>query len=107
MRLRKSTALPLGDDALGVQGLGHLAAGVQFQKQLEHPPHQLGLGAIDDVSLVHNVEAQYRLPADVLGQPGGCQLVVPDPFTDDLPLELRNLRDFCDTPSLALEDWSA
>ena len=82
-------AIPLGDDALSVQGLGHLAAGVQFQKQLEHPPHQLGLGAIDDVSLVDDVQAKYRLPADVFAQTCRRELLVADPFADDLALELR------------------
>jgi len=81
-------AILLRDNAFGVECLGHLSAGFQFQKHLKHPANQLGFGAIDDVFSVNNIEPENRLTTDVFALPGGRQFFVADAFADDLPLEL-------------------
>ena len=80
----------LVDEALGVQGFGHLATGLEFQKELKDVPHQGGLTAVDGVLLVHDVQAQHRLPADVFAQTCRREVLVADPFADDLVFTCGN-----------------
>ena len=67
----------LHQDALGIQRLGDLAAGLKLQHHFENAFDNLGFRRIHNVTPVNDVEPQLRLAADVFALAGRRQFLVP------------------------------